>query len=70
MKWFDNTALTIVIIGAVNWLLIGIFAFDLVAFLFGAMSVLTRIVYSLVGVSALWMIFIAFVYKPFRKIAA
>lgn len=35
MKWFDNTALTIVIIGAVNWLLVGIFRFDLVAFLFG-----------------------------------
>ena len=32
MKWFDNTALTIVIIGAVNWLLVGIFRFDLVAF--------------------------------------
>ena len=33
MKWFDNTSLTLVIIGAVNWLLIGIFRFDLVAFL-------------------------------------
>ena len=32
MKWFDNTALTLVIIGAVNWLLVGIFKFDLVAF--------------------------------------
>lgn len=35
MKWFDNTALTIVIIGAVNWLLIGIFRLDLIAWLFG-----------------------------------
>lgn len=34
MKWFDNTSLTLVIIGALNWLLIGIFRFDLVAFLF------------------------------------
>lgn len=33
MKWFDYTALTLVIIGAVNWLLIGIFRFDLVSFL-------------------------------------
>ena len=33
MKWFDNTALTIVIIVAVNWLLVGIFRFDLVAYL-------------------------------------
>ena len=42
MKWFDNTALTIVIIGAVNWLLVGIFRFDLVAFLFGNLSWLSR----------------------------
>ena len=33
MKWFDNTALTVVIIGAVNWLLIGIFRLDLIAWL-------------------------------------
>ena len=38
MKWLDNTALVIVIIGAVNWLLVGIFQFDLVAFLFGNLS--------------------------------
>ena len=43
MKWFDYTALTLVIIGAVNWLLIGIFRFDLVSFLFGNMSWLSRI---------------------------
>ena len=49
MKWFDNTALTIVIIGAVNWLLIGIFRLDLIAWLFGNMSWLSRIVYTIVG---------------------
>ena len=38
MKWFDNTSLTLVIIGAVNWLLIGIFRFDFVAFLFGNLT--------------------------------
>ncbi len=70
MKITTLIAFILTIVGALNWLLIGIFAFDLVAFLFGTMSVLTRIVYSLVGVSALWMIFIAFVYKPFQKIAA
>ena len=69
MKITTLIAFILTIVGALNWLLIGIFAFDLVAFLFGTMSVLTRIVYSLVGVSALWMIFIAFVYKPFQKIA-
>ena len=55
MKWFDNTALTIVI-GAVNWLLIGIFKFDLVAFLFGNMSWLSRIIYTIVGLCGLYLI--------------
>ena len=48
-KYLDGTALTIAIIGAVNWGLIGLFRFDLVAFLFGDMSWLSRIVYVLVG---------------------
>lgn len=56
MKLFDNTALTIVIIGAVNWLLIGIFKFDLVAFLFGNMSWLSRIIYTIVGLCGLYLI--------------
>ena len=46
MKWSDNTTLTIVIIGAINWLLVGIFRFDLVAFLFGNLSWLSRIIYA------------------------
>ena len=50
-KYLDGTALTIAIIGAVNWGLIGLFRFDLVAFLFGDMSWLSRIVYVLVGIS-------------------
>ena len=53
MKILYYIALTIVIIGALNWLLIGIFSFDLVATLFGEMSMLSRIVYSLVGISGL-----------------
>ena len=56
MKWSDYTALTIVIIGAVNWLLVGIFRFDLVAFLFGNLSWLSRIVYTLVGVCGLHLL--------------
>lgn len=53
MKTLYNIALSLVIIGALNWLLIGLFKFDLVATIFGNMSVLSRIVYSLVGVSGL-----------------
>lgn len=56
MKWFDNTALTIVIIGAINWLLVGIFKFDLVAFLFGNLSWLSRIIYTIVGLCGLYLI--------------
>ena len=56
MKWFDNTALTLVIIGAVNWLLIEVFRFDLVAFICGNMSWLSRIIYTLVGLCGLYLI--------------
>lgn len=69
MKIANIVAYTIAIIGALNWLLVGLFSFDLVAFLFGAGSVLTRIVYSLVGVAGIWMIFFWLVYKPFVKVA-
>ena len=54
MKWFDNTALTLVIVGAINWLLIGIFQFDIVAFLFGELSFLSRAVYTIIGLCGLW----------------
>ncbi len=55
-RFVDATALTIAIIGAINWGLIGIFRFDLVAFIFGDMSWLSRIVYTLVGLSGLYLI--------------
>jgi uncharacterized membrane protein YuzA (DUF378 family) len=55
-KYLDGTALTLVIVGALNWLLVGAFRFDLVAFLFGEMSWLSRIVYVLVGLCGLYMI--------------
>jgi len=52
----DNTALTLAIIGAVNWGLVGFFDFNLVAFLFGSMSWLSRIIYALVGLCGLYLI--------------
>lgn len=54
MKVIDYLALVLVVIGAVNWGLIGFFEFDLVRFLFGDMSILSRIVYVLVGISGLY----------------
>lgn len=57
----DKTALTLTIVGGINWGLIGLFQFDLVAWLFGGSgSVISRIVYSLVGVCALWCISLLF----------
>ena len=56
MKVIDYIALVLVIIGAINWGLIGLFGFDLVATLFGTMSVISRIVYTLVGIAGLWCI--------------
>jgi hypothetical protein len=54
-RGMDYTALTIAIIGAVNWGLIGFFRFDLVAFLFGNMTLLSRIVYAVVGLCGLYL---------------
>lgn len=51
----DLVAIVLVIIGGVNWGLVGAFQFDLVKTIFGDMTVLSRIVYSLVGLSALYV---------------
>ncbi len=54
-RGFDYTLLIIVLIGAINWGLIGFFGFDLVSFLFGNLSWLSRIIYGLVGLSGLYL---------------
>ena len=60
MKIIDKIALVLIIIGAINWGLIGLFQFDLVAAIFGNMTLISRIVYSLVGVSRIWVIKLLF----------
>ena len=55
-KGLDYAALIVTIIGAINWGLIGFFRFDLVAFLFGNMSWISRIVYAVVGICGLYML--------------
>lgn len=55
-KFLDCIALTITIIGAINWGLIGFFDFNLVAFIFGSMSWISRIIYALVGLCGLYLI--------------
>ena len=56
MKTLNLIALTLTIIGAINWGLIGLFNFNLVSFLFGNMTLLSRIIYSLVGLAGLYLI--------------
>ena len=57
----DKVALVLVIIGAINWALIGICQFDLVAYLFGGQSaVVSRIVYTIVGAAGLWCVSLLF----------
>ena len=56
MKGLDYTALTVAIIGAVNWGLIGFFRLDLVALIFGNMTWLSRIIYAVVGICGLYLI--------------
>lgn len=60
----------LVIIGAIVWLLIGLFNFNLVALIFGAGSgaFIARLIYSLVGIAGLWLIFYWIVYRPFNNI--
>ena len=55
-KGLDYLALTVAIIVAINWGLIGFFSFDLVAFIFGNMSWLSRIIYAVVGIAGLYII--------------
>ncbi len=55
-KILDNIVLAIIIVGAVNWGLIGFFRFDLIAFLFGNMSWFSRVLYALVGISGIYLI--------------
>ncbi len=57
----DTIALILSIIGSLNWGLVGIFQFDLVAWLFGSQSaLLSRIVYSIIGLAGLWCISLLF----------
>lgn len=68
MKITSVIAFIIVIVGALNWLLVGLFGFDLVTVVFGTMSVGSRIVYSLVGLGGLFMIFFIYAFKPFKHV--
>ena len=56
LNLFDYIAMILVIIGAVNWGLIGFFHFDLVNVIFGNMTLLSRLIYAVVGICGLYLI--------------
>lgn len=56
MKTLDFIALFLVVIGAVNWGLIGFFKYDLVSGIFGPLSAITRIIFALVGIAGIYAI--------------
>ena len=61
MSILDRIALALTVIGGINWGLVGIFRFDLVAWLFGGQDALiSRIIYTVVGIAALWCISLLF----------
>ncbi len=61
MSILDRIALALVVIGGINWGLVGIFRFDLVAWICGGQdAVVARIIYTLVGIAALWCITLIF----------
>ena len=68
VKIIDTIALILIIIGAINWGLIGFFQFNLVEAIFGDMTVLSRIIYGLVGISGLWGIKLLFDENDFEKV--
>lgn len=61
MNILQKTALVLTIIGALNWGMIGLFNFDLVASIFGSMTIVTRTIYTLVGIAGLINIMLFFV---------
>lgn len=61
MTTIDTVSLVLVIIGALNWGSIGLFGFDFVAAIFGGqLSVVSRIIFTLVGIAGLWSITLLF----------
>ena len=52
----DKTAIILVVVGGLNWLLVGLFNWNLVSYIFGDMSTLSRLIYDVVGLAALYMV--------------
>ena len=55
----DWIAIVLVVVGGLNWALVGLFGFDLVAYLFGSVMIIANIVYVVVGLAAIWLAIIS-----------
>lgn len=69
MKITSIIAFILTIAGALNWLLVGFFSFNLVGWIFSFMPIIADIIYVLVGFAGLYLIFFIFFYKPFQDVA-
>ena len=69
MKITSIIAFILSIVGAINWLLVGLFRFNLVGWAFSFLPMLANVVYILVGLAGLWLIFFIFFYRPFKRVA-
>ncbi len=69
MKITTVISYLLVIVGAIVWLLIGLFNFNLVGMIFGigAGAIVSRVIYTLVGIAGLWLIFYWITYRPFER---
>ncbi len=69
MKTISIIAFVLTIIGALNWLLVGLFGFNLVSTIFGTATFMSNLIYILVGIAGLWQIFFMFMYQPFSRVS-
>lgn len=69
MKIATIISFILVIVGALVWLAVGLFDFNLVGMIFGygSVAIVSRIIYTLVGLAGLWLIFYWVAYNPFRR---
>lgn len=67
MEMFQKALLVVTIIGAVNWGMVGLLDFNLVAFLFGSSTMLERIIYALVGISGIINIGLLMAHLDFKR---
>jgi uncharacterized protein len=70
MNFIDWLAIILLVIGGLNWGLVGLFGFDLVAAIFGSMTLISRVVYSLVGLSGLYVALMPLLFGSMESVSS